>query len=184
MDQDSYLEANSISGMNVQFVGNGENILYKQDGNENSGVKTGTIWAKGNLSAKQLMFSDYAGGHLKVNGNFALDAINTVGDVYAELTICSNKPMQIKGMAQTIGDNKVTDSVFLLEEDGEVLEALILNVKSTTKQEIPSGTKVITGKYLEKEDWNVRTILGEDVSAMKSLYNNGSDLYLGSVKSE
>ena len=182
IDMDSYLEAKSISGMNLQFTGNGEGLVYKQPDNENSGVKTGIIWSKGNLSVKEIIFSDYAGGHLKADGNLILDAITTNGKVYAEITICDTKPMQIKGMTKTIDNKKVTDSVFVQEEKGEVLDALILNVKSTTRQGVASGIKVITGKYLDKKDWNVRTVLGEDVSASKSLYVNGTNLHLGSKK--
>ena len=78
---------------------------------------------------------------------------------------------------------------FLKEEreDGEQVvtgvektETIIIELESTGNQDVPAGTKVITGKYLDPDDWTAYSywIGGGNY---RSLYQSGTDLYLGGV---
>lgn len=188
----SYMEVNSISGINVEFRGNGMDFVTdntKTDDKGNPRKVPTTLVVNGNLTAKELRYSDYTFGVLVPNGKTVMDAIYVVGENQAAIQMVPNNPLQIKGITRTMEDkSKVNGSVFfdvveVKDENGNVTgtlttDQITVSLSSTNGKEIPSGTKVFTGKYLEPKHYDFYTYV-DRYEANRVLYLNGNDLYLG-----
>ena len=181
ISEDSYVEANNISGISVVFMGNGEEVPYNKDeSGEITGIQMGCIWVKENFNIKELKFADYAAGVVQVDGKFTADVVCTEGENVARIAAWDKNPLQIKGMTKEVEGYKVSDSVFMLQKDGKVTEEIQFWIIPSTEQATSSGTKALTGKYLSPDDWSVSTFVGED-RIERELYLNGADLYVGNI---
>ena len=173
--EDTYLEANNITGLTMEFTGNGKG-LHIYESTEN----TAFVRATGNVSIKRLEYKDSAAAILNVRGKLTTDGILLKGKNHVEITIQDINPIQIKGTQEIVEGVKITDSVIAVKEGESITEEIILNLYSYTGQKIPSGTKVITGKYLNPNDWDVNSNWMGD-SGKNELYYRGADLYLGNT---
>ena len=150
---------------------------------------------KDSMTTKELKFADYTAAYLQVYGKLTADAIYVVGKTEAVIGKYEGGSIQVKGTTCTLEDgSKVTDSVFFDEvllyeerEDGEQVvtgvektETIIIELESTGNQDVPAGTKVITGKYLDPDDWTAYSYWFGGGN-YRSLYQSGTDLYLGGV---
>ena len=191
------LTVNSISGVAVEFAGNGEGYAIDDNGTEDTyddQMAYSVLTVNGSMTTKELKFADYASSIIQAFGKTTIDAVYVEGETTPVIEIMEGNLLQIKGAALVQADkSKITDSVFFTDvikeienEEPQVLqtEKVILSVMSATGQDVPAGTKVVTGKYLDAADWcgNSYWITEEAGGANdRIIYQNGADLYLGSV---
>ena len=191
------LTANSISGVAIEFAGNGEGYAMNDNGTENTEDDWkvhSVLTVNGSITTKELKFADYAAANLRTLGKTTIDAVYVEGETIPVMETVEGNLIQIKGATQVMADkSKITDSVFfkpvikeMENEEPQVLstEKVILSVMSATGQDVPAGTKVVTGKYLDASDWygNSFWITEEGGGGNdRIIYQNGADLYLGSV---
>ncbi len=192
--------ANTISGVAVEFTGNGEGYAMDDNGTpeEDDRPVYSALTVNKSLTTKEIKFADYAAAHLQVYGKLTTDAIYVLGATDIVIGKREGSSIQIKGTTRTLENgSKETGSVFFDEvvkyaegEDGgqgEIIERtdkILLECESANNKDVPTGTKVITGKYLNPNDWTGYSYwFSEDVyhENYRSIYLNGTDLYLGGV---
>ena len=168
------LEANNITGLSLQYVGKGED--YKKDNEDN--ILTAFVGVTGNAALKKLVFSDHAAVEFYVQGKLTADAIYLNGENQVQIHTRDINPIQINGV---VDENKKSDSVFVTGDGNN--SKINLYVLSYYGLQIPMGTKVIGGKYLDPSDWNVTTQWKHDEAKYK-LYLDGTNLCLGAKLEE
>ena len=159
----SMIKANNITGLNaIRFGGCGIE-------------RSGQILTDGNITIKELHYQNMADGILRVCGNLTTNAVYVTGDNNAQIWRFADKTMKVNGVTLTEKDEsgktiKINESVIYSEGS---TSKVVVDTISTSGTVLP-GTKIINGKYLDANDW--------DLYAMRMLYSGyvtGNDLYLG-----
>ena len=159
----SKIKANNITGLNA--------IRFDGCGIEGSGQ----ILTDGNITIKELHYENMADGILRVCGNLTTNVVYVTGENNAQIWKFADKTMKVNGVTLTQKDEngksvKINESVIYSEEEAS---KVLVDTISTSGTVLP-GSKIINGKYLDVNDWNI--------SAMRtphSGYVTGNDLYLG-----
>jgi len=121
------------------------------------------IAADGNVTTKDLAYEG-ADGRLDVGGNITIDNINVNGNCHAEIVRASNKTMKVNGKVTVNCEEALKISVITNMIDG--------------KDMVP-GTKIMTGKYLNPEDWYIVSSVDEENQFVWIPYMSGNDLCVG-----
>lgn len=199
----SKLKANNITGLNaIRFIGDekAESSWYADEDSETYEAyneNCGQILATGNVTIKELHYQDKAAGILRVQGNFTTNVIYVTGECNAQIWRSDDKQMKVNGVTSyTVIDDETEYTVKGNEsvvyhgfKDGDDLENSKINVKTVAKNAefVSPGTKILSGKYLNAEDWNLQSFdTSGTYEGMYSVpckgYMNGDSLYIGDVK--
>lgn len=179
----AYMSAESISGLKtIEFKGNGEEFGYASYIDENGNTvlardeegnlikyRARLIVSK-DLKVKEIVYTDYVAGLLYVEGKLTTDSIKVDGEVEAEIFRNPQKAMKVNGVT-LVGENnsKTSDSVIFVPyiKDGEEVNSeLKLHLVSKDGTEVKDGMKLMSGKYLNADDWSVDIRSWEDNSLL------------------
>ncbi|MGN1216788.1 MAG: hypothetical protein ACI4TD_02315, partial [Phocaeicola sp.] len=159
---DTWLFATNITGF--------KSVVFAGDIN---GPGNGGIVAEGNVTTKEIRYEENAAGILDTAGNLTTDYVTVEDGALANLNCYEGKTVKVNGTTLTEGGNKVNTSV----AGTGTVKLLIF-----TESGLQPGSKLLSGKYLNADNWNiyVGTPEGENVkeTAYRS-YVNGTDLLLG-----
>lgn len=200
--EDSFLKANNISGFKaVRFVGNGEDYRYYQvcddngnpltneDGSPKMEISYGQILTTGNVTIQQLHYENLSAGILRVRGNLTTNVIYVTGQNLADIWRSEDKVMKVNGVTSyEVKDEegkvvtvKGNESVVYTEDSCYLLNVRTLPTKTSS---VLPGTKILSGKYLNAEDWNLVSFtfdengyMGNEMSL--NSYVTGNDLFAG-----
>lgn len=165
----SKIKVNNITGLNaIRFEGYGQGVPTEN-------IDCGQILTDGNISIKELHYQNAAGGLLRVRGNLTTNAIYVTGENNAQILKFADRTMKVNGVTLTQKDEsgksiKINESVIYSEDN---TSKLVVDTYATSGTVLP-GSKIINGKYLELNDWDLR-VFGTPYRG----YVTGNDLYLG-----
>lgn len=118
------------------------------------------IAVQGDVTVKELRCAE---GGLKLGGTLTADAIYQQEDFDVIIQHNADKPIVVKGITRTGKDDNgkpitIKDSVMVTDSDGSVYDnakgSIIVFTLTEDGSALPVGTKVVTGNYLDPEDWH------------------------------
>ena len=174
----SRLKANNITGLNaIRFIGHGEELTLDDN-------NCGQILTDGNVTIKELYYQNSAEGILRVRGSLTTNVIYVLGECNAQIWNFNNKPIKINGATLEGNDgSKSNVSVVYVAED--IYSNIKVKTVATDGATVTPGTKIVTGKYLNAEDWELYSFITADnmepMTEPRSAYVIGNDLYIGEL---
>ena len=169
----SRLRVNNITGLGaIRFV-SADGVMPVSD------EDCGQILTDGNVTIKELHYMPMSGGILRVRGNLTMDTAHVYaeGEANAQIWRFDDKVMKVNGVTQTENGIKKNESVI---GDSCKIQVKTVATKAST---VAPGTKIITGKYLDKNDWNLWSF-DTSLNAVENPYRcdsymSGNDIYMG-----
>ncbi len=177
----SRLKAKDITGLNaIHFV----NPVNPEEGTvpEND-EDCGQILTDGNVTIKELYYNPMSGGIIRVRGNLTMNVACVYGECNAQIWRFDDKTMKVNGVTLTEKDEdgktiKNNESVIYISEgNSRNIQVKTVATKALT---VAPGTKIITGKYLDANDWDLYSFDTFNETNYKcNGYMSGNDIYMG-----
>ncbi len=194
-----YLEADNVSGINaLTFSGTQEQYDHNHGNDAPEGSEEykldpwdGVLRIKNNLTVNNLRFEDLAQAKLYVGNTLTTNTVSLAEKCDAYILHYENKPIKVNGL--TITQDGVKKNLSVIHDATDSENKINVVTLSTGSKLAPTGTKVITGKYLNADDWQMRAAYesqqwSEYVKAKNGAthpqwmwygkYMSGNDLYL------
>lgn len=158
------LDSYSYGGMTADSI-NGIGMLLIDDS---------FIDIQDNVTVKGMYINN---GAILLGGTLTTDVIYQMYD--SDLYILHNvdKPIVVNGVTESFEGTTLQDSVIVLDNYGgatSIPASVIVDTMTEDGSELSAGTKVVTGHYLNPDDW-----IFTDGSNAYSSYNIGNALYIG-----
>ncbi len=173
----SRLKAKDITGLNaIRFVSVSDEVPVADE-------DCGQILTDGNVTIKELYYMPMSGGILRVRGNLTLNAAYVYGECSAQIWRFDDKAMKVNGVTLTEKDEngktiKINESVIYISEgNSRNIQVKTVATKAST---VAPGTKIITGKYLDANDWDLYSFdTSNGTNYERNSYMSGNDIYMG-----